>query len=164
MTNEEKRADDLRRSEAAYSPTLTPWRFLSPAEQDRWRRRVRAESPNGTAAGAPSKRSGFTPASPEQRAAVRERPSIVSGEQPCDAAHVTPRALGGCNDPLCVIPLTRQEHRAFDDGRLDVLPYMYAHGLYDEIAHAIQVHHIDLVSMLQRLTNERWAPTPEEDH
>lgn len=159
MTNEETRADDLRQQHLRESDLpITPWRLVDPSEQDRWRRRAREESPNGTAAHAPSKRSGFTPASREQRAAIKDRGSIVSGEQPCDGAHLTPRALGGCNHPLCVVPLTRIEHRAFDDGKLDILPYLYAHGLYDEIAHAIQEHHLDLVSLLQRLTGVRWAP------
>jgi hypothetical protein len=98
------------------------------------------------------KRSGFTPASPSQRAKVRDRGSIVSGEGPCDPCHLTSRQWGGCDHEDCVIPLTREEHRAFDGRRLDVLPYLIAHGLWVELAHAVLVHHYDPVSLAERCT------------
>jgi hypothetical protein len=104
------------------------------------------------------KRPSFTPASPAQRAKVRDAISIVSGEKPCDASHLTARAHGGCDDPLCVVPLTRLEHRAFDAGDLDILPYLIAHGFWAELAHAIQAHHVDPLSLIHRTTGVRWAP------
>lgn len=103
-------------------------------------------------------RPSFTPASDAQRDKVRGAVSIVSGETPCDPAHLWPRGLGGCDDPLCVVALTRLEHRAFDDGALDVLPYLIARGLWAELAHMVGVHHVDPLAMLQRLTGERYVP------
>lgn len=104
-----------------------------------------------------TKRRAISPASPEQRAKVREQVSIVSGESPCDPCHVWPRGMGGCDHPDCVIPLTRSEHQAFDEGRLDVLPFLVAHGMWAELAHPISEHRVDPVSLLQRLTGVRWV-------
>lgn len=103
-------------------------------------------------------RSGFTPASAAQRAKVNGRGSIVSGQGPCDPAHLWPRSHGGCDHEDCVVPLTRQEHRAFDDGRLDLLPHLIAHGCWRELAHMVEEHHVDPIAMLQRLTGERFEP------
>lgn len=103
-------------------------------------------------------RKPISPASPEQREKAGTRGSIISGQTPCDPAHLWPRGMGGCDSPLCVIPLTRAEHRAFDDGKFDVLPYLIAHGCWAEMAHMIEAHHVDPIAMLQRLTGERWAP------
>lgn len=101
---------------------------------------------------------GFTPCSPEQREKVKGVGSIVSGEGPCDPCHLTSRQHGGCDHEDCVFPLTRQEHRAFDDGDLDVLPYLIAHNLWVELAHAVLVHHYDPVSLAERCTGDRYAP------
>ena len=103
-------------------------------------------------------RRSFTPASAPQREKVTGRGSIVSGDSPCDPAHLTPRAHGGCDDPLCVIPLTRAEHRAFDDGALDILPDLIAAGCWAELAHAVEAHHVDPISLVQRCTGERYVP------
>jgi hypothetical protein len=159
MTNEERRADDLRQAylRDAGEP-ITPWRREPAGEQAKWRARARAVSINGTAAVTPSRRSGFTPASTSQREAIHTRGSVVSGKGPCDFAHLTPRALGGCGDPLCGVPLTRDEHRAFDDGKLDIQPFLIANGYWDEIAHMIGAHHMSPIAVVQRLTGERWAP------
>ena len=112
---------------------------------------------------APAKagRSGFTPASKPQRAAITDRPSLMPGQGPIDPAHITPRANGGCDDPLCVVPLHRTAHRAFDDGDLDILGAMIANGLWAEMAHAIEAHQVDPISLLQRLTGQRWAPVDQ---
>jgi len=103
-------------------------------------------------------RKGFTPASKMQREKVIGRPSIVSGLGPCDPAHLWPRAKGGCDSPFCVVPLIRPEHRAFDDGHLDLLPHLISAGCWDEIAHMVQEHHVDPLSLLHRLTGERHVP------
>lgn len=159
MTNEEKRAIDLRRAHLREQGLPeTPWRLESETEQKKWLARARSETPNGTLAATPRRGSTFTPASREQRAHIGERGSIVSNERPCDGAHVTSRGNGGCDHPLCTIPLTRSEHRLFDGPGLDVLPYMYAHGLWEELGHAITEHHVDLLSLLQRLTGVRFVP------
>lgn len=100
-------------------------------------------------------RRGISPASPAQRAKVREARSIVSLQQGCDPAHLWPRGRGGCDDPLCVVPLTRAEHEAFDRGQLDILADLIAAGCWAEMAHMVQVHHVDPLSMLHRLTGCR---------
>jgi hypothetical protein len=159
VTNEEKRAIDLRRAWLREQGLPeTPWRLESESEQKKWLAKARATTPNGTLATTPRKRSSFTPASSSQRESISTRASIVSGRGPCDFAHATSRARGGCDDELCGIPLTRDEHELFDRGKLDVLPDMYAHGLWDELGHAITEHHVDLLSLLQRLTGVRFVP------
>ena len=37
-------------------------------------------------------------------------------------AHLAPRSLGGCDHPDCVVPLCWTHHRAYDTGRLELLP------------------------------------------
>lgn len=117
-----------------------------------------ADPKKTTTANPAAKRLAVSAASPAQRAKVRNRRSIVSGEGPCDPAHLWPRGRGGCDDPDCVIALTRSEHRAFDQGGLDVLPAMLANGCWEELAHLVAVHHVDPIGVLRRLTGERWAP------
>jgi len=95
---------------------------------------------------------GFS-ASPAQRVKVRDSVCRICGASEVDPAHVIARARGGCEDALCVIPLCRRHHRAYDHERtLDVLPALTR----DEQAHAVS--HAGLVSALERTTNERWSP------
>ena len=103
-------------------------------------------------------RHAISPSSPAQRAATLRKNSVVSGEWPCDPAHLWPRGKGGCDDPLCTVPLTRPEHRAFDDGELDILPHLLAAGCVAELCHALEHARGDLVGLLNRLTGERWVP------
>lgn len=103
------------------------------------------------------RRRAISPASPAQRDKA-DAASIISGEYGCDPAHIWPRGLGGCDSPLCVVPLTRAEHRAYDDGRLDLLPHLIAHGLVAELAHALEHARGDLIGLLNQITGERWAP------
>ncbi len=112
----------------------------------------------------PKRRRPISEASPAQRAKRAAGASIVSGEtQGLDAAHLCSRGLGGCDDPLCVVPLTREEHRALDSGQLDILPYLVAHKCYDEMAHALVHYRGDLIALLERLTGEKWAPVAARD-
>jgi len=97
-------------------------------------------------------------ASLAQRAKVDGMPSIVSGRGPCDPAHLWPQSRGGCGDPDCVVPLTREEHEAFDRGELDLLPHLVHHGCWRELAHMVLVHEVDPLSMLHRLTGEQHEP------
>jgi hypothetical protein len=62
------------------------------------------------------------------------------------------RALGGCDDPDCVVALCRRHHRAYDAGRLDLLPYLEP-ICRRELAHA--VGHLGLVGTLRRVTGSR---------
>lgn len=111
-----------------------------------------------TASAPKAARKPIAVASSEQAAKRNAGASIVSGET-CglDAAHLTPRPLGGCEHPLCTVSLTREEHRAFDAGQLDILPYLIP-GYVDEIAHALGHYRGDLPALLERLTARRWVP------
>jgi hypothetical protein len=102
----------------------------------------------------PLQRTDSMAASKAQRAAVAGRPCIVCGaEHRVDAAHLIPRSLGGCGDPLCVVPLCRRPcHRAYDRGELDLVPYLEP-AWWAQLAHA--VGHVGLIGALRRITGER---------
>lgn len=100
-------------------------------------------------------------ASKAQREKVAGAVSIVSAQGPCDPCHLVPRSHGGCEHPDCVFPLTRLEHDAFDNGQLDVLPYLISHGLWFELGHAITAHHYDPIRLADRCTGDRYVPAPE---
>ena len=115
----------------------------------------------------PMKRSGFTPASKEQREKVKGLPCMRCGADgagmvtgPIDPAHVCARAHGGCDDALCVVPLCRRCHREFDQGQLDLLPHL-VFWCVPEIQHALGHYNGDLIALLQRLTGVRYVPESE---
>jgi hypothetical protein len=88
-----------------------------------------------------------------QRAAVAGRRCIVCGtEGRVDPAHLIPRSLGGCGDALCICPLCRRCHRAYDRGELDLLPYLEP-AWRAQLAHA--VGHVGLVGALRRISGRR---------
>lgn len=98
-------------------------------------------------------------ATDSQRAAVAGRPCIVCrSDRSVDPAHVIPRSLG-CGDPACVVPLCRSRHRAYDTGRLDLLPYLEP-GWRAQLAHA--VGHAGLIGALRRISSDR-GPAGEDD-
>jgi hypothetical protein len=99
----------------------------------------------------------ISPASPEQRAKVAAQVCAVCCFDRCDPAHLAPRSHGGCDHADCVIALCRPHHRAFDDGTLDLTPYLAGRGFNAELAH-MQGHYDDPVSVLHRLSGMRWAP------
>jgi hypothetical protein len=98
----------------------------------------------------PLARTASLAATDSQRAAVAGRPCIVCGVTTgVDPAHLIPRSLGGCGDPLCVVPLCRRScHRAYDSGELDLLPHLEP-GWRPQLAHA--VGHVGLVGALRRI-------------
>lgn len=113
------------------------------------------------------KHHGFTPASPEQRAKVRRegcrvsraheydddaRLPIVPGIAVVDFSHNIDRALGGCDDPDCGMPLRRDLHQLYGLRQFDVLPY----ATLEEQAHA--AGHLGLIGALQRMTGRTWVP------
>lgn len=105
------------------------------------------------------KRRPISPAAPAQREKVRSGACLVTGwTEGVDPAHLWPRGMGGCDSPLCVVPLRRDVHERFDRGEFDLLPHLLAHGCHREIAHAVEHARGDLVAVLQRLTGERWRP------
>ena len=63
-------------------------------------------------------------------------------------AHLAPRSLGGCDHPDCVVPLCWMHHRAYDTGRLELLPHLEPRWRA-EIAHAVL--HLGLIGAMRRL-------------
>lgn len=105
---------------------------------------------------APKKRRAISPASPAQRAKVKDAVSIVSGQEPCDPMHLVSRSIGGCDHELCVLPATRAEHRAYDEGELDLSPYLMNH--IPEVAHALTHVNGSLLRLMRIVTGKRWVP------
>jgi len=109
----------------------------------------------------PLQRSASLAASDRQRAAVAGRPCIVCGaEHGVDPAHLIPRSLGGCGEPLCVVPLCRLPcHRAYDRGELDLLLYLEP-AWRAQLAHA--VGHVGLIGALRRISGARDAESQQD--
>lgn len=101
------------------------------------------------------KRKPISPASKAQREKVKGSVCRSCGDELVHPAHVIDRSLGGCNDPLCVLPLCPSCHRDYDGGKAEVLPFLSK----AEQAHA--VGHVGIVSALKRTTNLHWVP---EEH
>lgn len=104
----------------------------------------------------PTRRSGFTPASPAQREKARIEPCVVSGDEVVygaiiDPAHLCARAHGGCDSELCVVPLRRDLHRRFDDGDLDLLPHLIGRRV-PELCHALEHYDGSLILLARRLS------------
>ena len=81
----------------------------------------------------------------------RRRPALhrLRRHRRIDPAHLIPRSLGGCGDPLCVVPHCRSCHRAYDEGRLDLLPHLEP-AWRAQLAHA--VGHVGLIAALRRIS------------
>ena len=78
------------------------------------------------------------------------RASSAAPSTGVDPAHLIPRSLGGCGDPLCVVPLCRRPcHRAYDSGELDLLPHLEP-AWRAQLAHA--VGHVGLIGALRRIS------------
>ena len=119
-------------------------------KRTRMRRRARLRAKAQLQRSKPLQRTASMAASERQRAAVAERTCIVSGaDKRIDPAHLIPRSLGGCGDPLCVVPLCRRCHRAYDRGELDLLPYLEP-AWRAQLAHA--VGHMGLIGALRRIS------------
>lgn len=98
--------------------------------------------------------SGFA-ASKEQRFKVKHLSCAVCGGEGCDPAHLCARGTGGCDSPRCVVPLDRACHRLFDEGKLDLLPFLEPRYRV-EVAHCVM--HMGLVGAYRRLTGSREMP------
>lgn len=96
-------------------------------------------------------RSGFTPASPAQKAKVKEEGCRLTGEfgEHVHPAHVIDRALGGCDDALCVIGLRADHHRLYDENKLDILGLLNP----EEEAHAVM--HVGILQAARQITGVR---------
>ena len=103
----------------------------------------------------PVRRTSSMAADERQRAAVAARRCVVCGtDRRIDPAHLIPRSVGGCGDPLCVVPACRRHHRAYDRGELDLLPYLEP-AWRAQLAHA--VGHVGLIAALRQITGKRSA-------
>lgn len=105
------------------------------------------------------KRTPLGHASAEQKAKVERFGCRVCGRMrdegaPIDPAHVTPRAIGGCDHEDCVIPLCRAQHVQYDRGLLDLLPFLSLR----EQAHAVS--HLGILRALKRTTGDNYVPEP----
>jgi hypothetical protein len=89
------------------------------------------------------KRTPISPASRTQRIKVARAECIVCGQDSTqttiDPAHVVPRSLcaTGADHPDAVVPLCRVDHSAYDENRLDLLPFMEPR-YRDELAYAVK--------------------------
>ena len=66
--------------------------------------------------------------------------------------HLTPRSLGGRDDADCVVPLGWMHHRAYDTGRVELLPYLEPEW---RIELARVVLHLGLIGTVRRLAPGR---------
>jgi hypothetical protein len=101
---------------------------------------------------APLQRTSSMAASEAQRAAAGRCCIVCGSDKRVDPAHLIPKSLGGCASGLCVIPLDRRCHRAYDRGELDLLPYLEP-GWRPQLAHA--VGHVGLIGALRRISGRR---------
>lgn len=93
-----------------------------------------------------------------QRAKVKDTGCIVTGDRDSvTPAHVIARGFTtvGQDDPLAVVGLRGDLHRLYDDGQLDLLPWLERVGKA-ELAFA--VYRVGLMTTLRRVTNSRWEP------
>jgi hypothetical protein len=95
------------------------------------------------------KRSPISPASPAQRAKIKDKLCIVCGKPASTPMHLWPRGQGGCDDPLCVLPACWECHRAYDQQQIELLGHIVKH-YRAEIAHAHL--HANPIELLERLT------------
>jgi hypothetical protein len=114
------------------------------------RRRAKLRASRPLRRSTPLRRTPSMTATDSQRAAVAGRPCIVCGAvHGVDAAHLIPKSLGGCGDARCVTALCRMCHRAYDAGRLDLLPHLEP-AWRAQLAHA--VGHVGLFGALRRIS------------
>jgi hypothetical protein len=119
-----------------------------PAKTADWQRRSRKPLKRS----APKKRSrGVSPASPAQREKIKDRACIVCRSTHVHPAHLIDRSIGGDDDARAVVPLCPNCHRQYDEGTLDLLPYLEPHWR-DEAAYAVQL--IGLSRAYRRISNE----------
>jgi hypothetical protein len=107
-----------------------------------------------------TQRQSISPASPEQRAKVMTRACIVCRKHAgsCHPAHLIDRSLAPtemADDPRAVVPLCPEDHRAYDEEKIDLLPYLEPH-FREEVAYAVE--QVGIMRALRRLSGDRWVP------
>lgn len=98
----------------------------------------------------------ISPASPEQREKCRGRVCVNCADPgPCDPAHLTPRSLGGCDHPDCVLPLCRGCHSLLDlnDPAIDLTPVLALPEFAAERSH--MAGHMSFHACIRRLGGDR---------
>lgn len=101
----------------------------------------------------------ISPATPEQREIVRGRACIVCGRQPCHPSHLIDRssAPSAGDDPRAVVPLCPTHHREYDEGPLDLSPFLEPY-YRESIAWAVEA--VGLFLALRRITKSGWMAVP----
>lgn len=86
---------------------------------------------------------------------------IVCLRTPTDRAHLIDRSLASDkhNDPARIVHICREHHSAYDDHRLDLLPYLEPRHRH-ELARAVEL--VGLITTLERVTGCSWRPVGEE--
>lgn len=97
---------------------------------------------------------------PAQRLAVRDKLCLHCGREGVDPAHLWDRSRGGCDHPLCVVPLCRECHRKYDEKKLDIAAQLVnVHGGYfAQMAHVIEAHRVSPLRLLERISAIDWRP------
>jgi hypothetical protein len=119
----------------------TPPRRSAPLRPGPWRK------PTGDAQ-IPGRRPPFGASEAQRRKIVGGACIVCLQTKGITPAHLAPRSLGGCDDPDCVVPLCWMHHRAYDTGRLELLPYLEPRWR-GEVAHAVL--HLGLIGALRGL-------------
>lgn len=101
-----------------------------------------------------------SPATREQKLKVLDRACIVCGAGPSTPAHLIDRSLapGDGDDTRLVVPLCAACHFEYDEGDLDLSPYLEPH-YREEVAAAVEA--VGLFAALRRITGRRWVPVPD---
>lgn len=102
------------------------------------------------------RRRAISPATPQQRSKVAGSRCMVCHASEVHPAHLIDRSLAPSagDDPRAVVPLCPVHHREYDDGPLDLSPYLEPR--YREQA-AWAVEAVGLFSALRRITKARWV-------
>jgi hypothetical protein len=110
----------------------------------------------------PKRSKAISPATPAQRERVREKACIVCATHPCDPVHLIDRSLAPSMGDVTrmVIPLCRLCHLDYDDGDLDLSPYLEP---YWRDAEASAVEAVGLFRALKRITKSTWIIVPTEE-
>jgi hypothetical protein len=132
---------------STFAAPRTPLASVSPLRAER----------EGTVRSTLKRGDGFA-ASPAQRKKVRLVPCIRCGRDGVHPAHVIDRSLGGDDDPRAVVPLCPECHRLYDVGAISILEHLEPHYRV-ELAYAVEL--VGLITAIERITNERWAPEPK---
>lgn len=125
----------------------SPLERTTPLERTAPLRSMPSRDPGRQEGAAPARRP--LSASAAQRAKIAGSACVVCLQtKGLTPAHLAPRTMGGCDEADCVVPLCWLHHRAYDTGRLELLPYLEP-VWRTEVAHAVL--HLGLIGTVRRL-------------